>query len=145
MVKHISTMPMIWACVLGIALNLAHLQVPGLLKEMLDALAVANAPLAMLTLGLFVQLRVPNWRPALMAAGLRMGLGWLVGQGFVRLLGLGGVDQVVIGVGAAMPIGVLALIHSSTEGLDTELAAAALSLSIVVGAVATPLLLSAYA
>jgi len=139
------SMPVIWACLLGIALNLAHAQIPGPLNEMLDALAVANTPLAMLTLGLFVQLRVPNWQPALLAVSLRMGLGWLVGQGFVRLLGLEGVDQVVIGLGAAMPIGVLALIHASTEGLDAELAATALSLSIVIGAVATPLLLSLYA
>ena len=144
-IKRMLFRPVIWACLLGIALNLAHVQISGPLSQMLDTLAAANVPLAMLTLGLFVELRVPNWRPALMAAVLRMGLGWLVGQALVRLLGLGGVDQIVLGLGAAMPIGVLALIHASTEGLDTELAAAALSFSIVIGAVATPLLLSLYA
>jgi len=142
--KRICTMPMVWACVLGVALNLMDWQLPGLPNEMLDALATASVPMAMLTLGLFVQLRVQKWQPVLMAVGLRMGLGWLVGQMLVRLLRLGGVDAVIIGLGAAIPIGVLVLIHSSMEGLDTDLAAAALSLSIVVGAVAMPLLLSTY-
>ncbi len=136
--------PLLWANLIGIGLNLSHLTLPDPANGVLDLLGAANAPLSMLTLGLFIELRFPDWKPMLTAVGLRMGLGWSLGQALIFLMGLTGLERTVVGIGAATPIGVLVLIYASLERLNVEFSAATLSLSILIGMFLTPLLLSIY-
>jgi hypothetical protein len=110
----------------------------------LEPLSKANTPLAMLTLGAFIELRFPNWKPMLATVLLRIGGGWLLGQALVLALGLTGLDRAAVALGAAMPVGVATLVFASMEGLDVDFAAATISLSILLGLLITPLLLAAY-
>ncbi len=143
-IRRVAASPLIWANVIGIGLNLSHLPLPGLAGGVLDLLAGANAPLSMLTLGVFIELRFPDWRAMLTAVGLRMGLGWVLGQALVWIVGFTGLERTVVSIGAATPIGVLVLIYASLERLNVEFSAATLSLSILIGMVLTPVLLSIY-
>lgn len=143
-IRRILTMPLLWANLLGIAANLGHWGIPAVPTHMLELLAAANTALAMLTLGAFIEFRAPAWKPMLTAVAIRMGLGWVLGQVFVGLAGLTGLARTVVSVGAASPVAVMALIYISMEGMDVELAAATLSLSILLGMVLTPLLFGLY-
>lgn len=136
------SLPVLWAVLLGLAINLAQVEIPRFVASMLDPLAAANLPLAMLTLGGFVQLRYTHWSLLILTVALRIGAGFLSGQALIRLASLESLEKVAVSMGAAMPIGMATLVYSVSEGLDAEFAAGAISLSIIVGLVTLPLLLA---
>lgn len=142
--KRVLTLPTFWANVLGISVNLAGLTLPAWLVGILEPVAKANGPLAMLTLGAFIELRFSRWTPMLAAVALRVAGGWVAGQALVALFGLQGLERAAVAMGAAMPIGVVVLVYASMEGLDTDFAASAISLSILAGLLIMPFLLAAY-
>ena len=139
--RRILKVPMLWANVLALVVNVTGVTVPSVLGAVLESIAAANGPLAMLILGSFIELRLPAFRPMLLAVGLRMGFGWLVGQALVYLLALRGLERTVVSLAAAAPVGIMPLIYASLLGLDVQFAAAILSFSILVGIVLTPILL----
>lgn len=140
--KRVLALPTLWANIFGVAVNLTGFSLPTLAVQVLEPLAAANTPLAMLTLGSFIELRFPNWKPMLVAVGVRIGAGWLLGQALVLVFGLTGLARTAVSLGAAMPIGVIVLVYASMEGLDVDFAATTISLSILVALLITPLLLS---
>jgi predicted permease len=142
--KRVLVLPTLWASILGVAVNLTGFSLPILATRVLEPLAAANMPLALLALGSFIDLRSLNWKPMLVTVGLRVGVGWLLGQALVLLLGLTGLMRTVVSIGAAMPIGMIVLVYASLERLDVEFAATTISLSILVALLFTPLLLYFY-
>jgi malate permease and related proteins len=117
---------------------------PFVVGHLLETLGGANTPLAMLTLGTFLQFRYANWKPMVLAVALRMGVGLLIGLALVRIVPLDNIERAAVGMGAAMPVGLVVLVYSVTEGMDAEFAAGVVSLSILVGLFVTPILLSVY-
>jgi predicted permease len=142
--KRVLALPVLWASLAGLAVNLGGVQLPSFMSKLLEPLAAANTPLAMLTLGSFLQLRYPNWKPMALTVALRMGLGFVLGQVLVFLAHLQGLERIAVGMGAAMPIGLVVLVYAASEGLDAEFAAGTISLSILTGLCVTPMLLSWY-
>ena len=140
--KRVLSLPVLWAGLAGLAANLSGVQLPSFLVKLLEPLGAANAPLAMLTLGSFLQLSYPNWKPMAHTVVLRMGLGFCLGQALVLLAHLQGLERAAVSMGAAMPVGMVVLVYAAMEGLDAEFAAGAISLSILAGLVVTPILLS---
>lgn len=140
--KRVISIPVLWAVLAGLTANLSEAQLPSFLVKLLEPLAAANAPLAMLTLGTFLQLSYPNWKPMAHAVILRMGLGFVFGQALVLLANLQGLERAAVSMGTAMPIGMVVLVYAAMEGLDAEFAAGAISLSILAGLFVTPMLLS---
>jgi predicted permease len=143
-VKRVSSLPVLWAVLAGLTVNLLRVPLPEFLVQMLQPLAAANIPLAMLTLGAFLQLRYTNISLIGLAVTLRMGVGFLLGQALVILVHLQGLDRAAVSLGSAMPIGMAVMVYSVSEGLDAEFAAGAISLSILAGLIVLPVLLSLY-
>ena len=142
--KRVLALPVLWAGFTGLAVNLSGVQLPSFALKLLEPLGAANTPLAMLTLGSFLQLRYSNWKPMMFAVALRMGIGFALGQLMVFLAHLQGLERVAVGMGAAMPIGLVVLVYAASEGMDAEFAAGTISLSILTGLFVTPMLLSLY-
>jgi predicted permease len=142
--KRVLALPVLWASLAGLAVNLGGVQLPSFLIKLLEPLAAANTPLAMLILGSFLQLHYSNWKPMTLAVALRMGVGFALGQLMVSLAHLQGLERIAVGMGAAMPIGLVVLVYAASEGLDAEFAAGTISLSILTGLFVTPMLLSLY-
>jgi predicted permease len=142
--KRVLALPVLWAGLAGLAVNLSGVQLPTFLVKLLEPLAAANTPLAMLTLGSFLQLHYSNWKPMTLTVALRMGLGFALGQLMVFLTHLQGLERIAVGMGAAMPIGLVVLVYAASEGMDAEFAAGTISLSILTGLFVTPMLLSLY-
>jgi predicted permease len=140
--KRVLALPTLWANIFGVAVNLTGFSLPALAVQVLEPLAAANTPLAMLALGSFIELRFSNWKPMLVTVGLRIGAGWLLGQALVLVFGLTGLARMAVSLGAAMPIGAIVLVYASMERLDVDFAATTISLSILVALLVTPLLLS---
>lgn len=142
--KRVLSVPVIWALIAALIVNLTGMTIPAFITNMLVPLGLANAPLAMITLGIFVKFKFPRWKLVSLTVFIRMGIGFLLGQFLVWLFHLQGLVRTVVSMSAVMPIGMVPLAYAVTEGLDTEMAAACISLSIIVGVILTPLLLLIY-
>ena len=142
--KRVLKVPVLWACLLGIVVNLSGLALPPFLIKILEPVSAANTPLAMIALGTFLEFTFPKWKLMGLTVFLRMGIGFALGQLLIYLFRLQGVERAAVGLGSAMPIGMVTLVYAVSEGLDAEFAAAVISLSIMVSLIATPLMLLLY-
>lgn len=143
-VQRVLSLPVLWAVLAGLAVNLLSIPLSPFAVKILEPLATANIPLAMLTLGAFLQLRVQNLPLMSLTAALRIGGGFLLGQALVLLTGLQGLDKAAVSMGAAVPSGMAVMVYAANEGMDAEFAAGTISLSILLGLIALPVLLSLY-
>ena len=142
--KRAFTVPILWASVLGVVMNLSGLALPPFLLKILEPVGSANTPLSMIALGAFLEFKFPKWKLMGLTIFLRMGIGFGIGQLLIFLFRLQGVERMAVGLGSAMPVGMVTLVYAVSEGLDAEFAAAVISLSIVIGLVVTPFMLLLY-
>jgi predicted permease len=142
--KRAFTVPILWASVLGVMMNLSGLALPPFLLKILEPVGSANTPLAMIALGAFLEFKFLKWKLMGLTVFLRMGIGFGIGQLLIFLFRLQGVERMAVGLGSAMPVGMVTLVYAVSEGLDAEFAAAVISLSIVIGLVITPFMLLLY-
>jgi malate permease and related proteins len=127
--------PILIAAIAGVVFTMAELPLTGPIASFFDRLAVANTPLAMIAVGVFL---IPQRAYGALVAQfvlVRMVLGGLLGWGMALLLGLDGLSLIAGTVGSSLPAGTTVLVFSGNEGLDTELAASLVSVTILVGAV----------
>jgi predicted permease len=144
--RRVFSSPLLFAALAGVTLSLFRVSLSGVLGSLLDRLAGANTPLAMMAVGMFLRPSRAQGGLVLQFIGIRMLLGGLLGWALAILFGLQGLDLIVATVGSSLPAGTTALVLSGAEGLDTSLAAALVSSSLVVGIVLVntlPLLLAA--
>ncbi len=140
--RKVASLPILWAVIGGLFINLLGWSLPVFVVKILTPVSAANSALAMITLGVFVEFVFPKWKLMVLTVFLRMGIGFLLGQVIVLLGNFQGIERTIISMGAAMPIGMVPLVYANVEGLDSEFAAACISLSIVVGVIVSPLLLT---
>jgi predicted permease len=142
--RRVLALPILWAVLAGLAFNLLRIQLSPFITNILEPLAEANVPLAMITLGAFLQLRYSNLPLMGLTVALRMGGGFLIGLLLVLLTRFQGLDQVAVSMGAAMPSGMAVMVYAASEGMDAEFAAGTISLSILAGLIVLPVLLSLF-
>lgn len=129
------TSPVLWAAILGVLASIARVPVRGPLGELLDRLATANTPLAMIAVGVFVRPKAIYLGLMARFVLLRMVLGALLGWLVALALGMRGLDVVTASAASALPCGTTALIYAGNEGLDAEFAASLISVTVIIGAV----------
>lgn len=100
--------PLVWAGLIGIALQLAGLRLPQWIDNTVSLLGSLAIPLMLLTLGVsLAKLRVTAiWRSLGLALG-RLGIGLAVGLGVASALGLEGAARGVLILESTMPVAVL--------------------------------------
>ena len=143
--RRAATAPITWALVVGLALNLTGTTVPEVADRFLSPLAALVAPLILVALGVLFRPGLDDADLAAITVAVRMVGGLAVGAALVALFGFRGDTALVVLLCSASPIGFSALTFSSLAGLDTAVAARAVSASLVVGLVAVPLVVSATA
>lgn len=100
--------PLAWACLLGIALQLAGISFPRWIDNTIGLVGDLAIPMMLLTLGVsLAHLKVTSlWRSVLMSTG-RLGIGLAVGFAVAEFLGLEGVARGVLILESTMPVAVL--------------------------------------
>ena len=135
-------LPIVWATVAGVGLQLLVLQLPVALERSLVMMGEAAIPLALVTLGIqLARTRFTLGRAVLGAAGLRLGVSPLVAFGVGCLLRLSGLELQVLVVQAAMPVAVSSVIWVAELGGDAERVARAIVLSTVLSFGSLPVVL----
>ena len=132
--KRFLTAPPLWSLAVVLGLKLFGLGLPSWLREVLVPLHMTTTPLASLVLGLSMSWSGRNtFGLAALGALVRMGGGLLLGIAAADVLHLVGVERTVVILVAGMPSAVTALIFAAEAGLDEDLVASIVALSVAVG------------
>lgn len=134
------TSPPFWALTIMLALKAAGLHLPSWLRTILTPLHMATTPLASLVLGLSISVASVwrTWRLTCLGVTMRMLGGLLFGIAAAWLLDLSGIERAVVILIAAMPSAVTAVIFATETGLDEDLVASIVALSICLGVALLP-------
>ena len=131
--------PPLWALIGILVLKLFGLRLPFWLRELLIPVHMTTTPLASLVLGLSISLSGQgNLRLASLGVLVRMGVGVLLGFSAAEVLHLAGVERAVVILVAGMPSAVTAVIFAAETGLDEELVASIVGLSVGAGVALLP-------
>ena len=132
--------PPFWALATMLALKAAGLHLPSWLQTILTPIHLTTIPLASLVLGLSISFESvrKTWQLTLLGVILRMGGGLLLGWVAAWLLDLTGLERAVVIMIAGMPSAVTAVIFATETGLDEDLVASIVALSICLGVALLP-------
>lgn len=132
--------PPLWAFGVMLALKATELHLPSWLHEILTPVHLMTTPLASLVLGLSISLDAVRrtWALTCLGVAVRMigglALGWIA----TWLLSLTGLERAVVILIAGMPSAVTAVIFATETGLDEDLVASIVALSICLGVALLP-------
>jgi predicted permease len=142
--RNVFTVPLIYAALLGLAVNVSGVDMPLPVTRAVELLADATIPAMLTVLG--VQLSRASIRgrfqPILMASALRLLLGPLIAVGLAALFGLSGLTRQVAIVQSAMPTAVVTGVLAVEFGADAELVTATILVSTLASIVTLTVLLS---
>ena len=140
--SEIFKLPLIYASVIGITLNLTGTEIPGPLLTTFDMLGAATIPIMQISLGY----RLHSARlsqPGMSIAGsvIRIAGGFCVAWAVVTVLHIGGLNGKVILLSSAMPAAVINFVVSHRYNVNSDLVASTVAMSTLISIVTTPIVL----
>jgi malonate transporter len=136
--------PLIWACAVGLTLNVSQLPIPQVVHDFADALGRSSLAIGLLVVG--AGLRVGELiRPgfaASLAVFLKLVAMPALAISFALLFGLSGVNLAVVAISASVPAASNSYILAKQLGGDAPLIAQILTLQTMLAAVTMPVIIS---
>jgi predicted permease len=136
--------PLIWACVIGLGLNLSRLPVPQVAHDFADALGRSSLAIGLLVVG--AGLRIGELiRPgaaASLAVFLKLIAMPALAIGLALLFGLGGVNLAVVACCASVPAASNSYVLAKQMGGDAPLLAQILTLQTMLAVLTMPIVIS---
>lgn len=132
--------PFIWSCAVGAVINIFHLPVPAVLITFCDVLGRASLALGLLVVGAGLRLgdlrrpRPESWA----SSGFKLLLLPAIAVAIGRLLGLSGVDLMIVAVSCAVPSAPNGYVLARQMGGDAPLLAEMLTLQTLLAAGTMP-------
>ncbi|RQH16109.1 AEC family transporter [Bradyrhizobium sp. RP6] len=133
--------PLIWACVIGLAVNLMHLSLPRIWHEVADALSRSSLAIGLLVTGAGLHLK-GLLRPSLGAAigvGLKLVLMPALALGLAAWFGITGSSLAIVAICAAVPTSPSAYVLARQMGGDAPLLAQIITLQTILAAITMPI------
>jgi predicted permease len=141
-VKEVLKLPVVYAAVLGLLLNLWSIKVPTLIVDSFDFIAKMAIPLVLLVLGHNLsRARITSFPTTILACLLRMGVGLAIGLAIVSVLNITGVFRSVVILDAAMPAAAASAILAAKYRNEAEMVSSVVFLTTLVSLVSIPFLL----
>ena len=133
--------PLIWACAIGLAINVTHIPLPKLWHEVADALGRSSLAIGLLVTGAGLQLE-GLFRPSL-AAGvavfLKLVLMPVIAVALALRFGITGSNLAVVTICSAVPTASSAYVLARQMGGDAPLLAQIITLQTILAAVTMPI------
>jgi predicted permease len=132
--------PLIWACVIGIAVNVAHVPLPQLWHDVADALGRSSLGIGLLVTGAGLHLE-GLLRPSLAASVgvlLKLVLMPIFAVALALWFGVSGSSLVIVAVCSAVPTSSSAYVLARQMGGDAPLLAQIITLQTVLAAITMP-------
>jgi predicted permease len=136
--------PLIWACAIGIAVNVAHLPLPKIWYDVADALGRSSLGIGLLVTGAGLQLQ-GLFRPSLaasIAVFLKLVLMPVLAVALALWFGISGSSLVIVAVCAAVPTSSSAYVMARQMGGDAPLLAQIITLQTILAAVTMPIVIA---
>jgi predicted permease len=133
--------PLIWACAIGLALNVAHVPLPKLWHEVADALGRSSLAIGLLVTGAGLHLE-GMFRPSLaasVAVFLKLVLMPVIAVVLALWFGITGSDLAIVTACAAVPASSSAYVLARQMGGDAPLLAQIITLQTILAAVTMPI------
>jgi malonate transporter len=132
--------PLIWACTIGLAVNVTHLPLPKIWDDVAEALGRSSLGIGLLVTGAGLQLE-GLFRPSLaasIAVFLKLVLMPVLGIGLALWFGISGSSLVIVAVCSAVPTSSSAYVLARQMGGDAPLLAQIITLQTILAAVTMP-------
>jgi predicted permease len=133
--------PLIWACLIGLAINVTHIPLPRLWHEVADALGRSSLAIGLLVTGAGLQLE-GLFKPSL-AAGVAVLLKLVLMPTIAIMLalqfGISGSNLAVVTICSAVPTASSAYVLARQMGGDAPLLAQIITLQTILAAVTMPI------
>lgn len=141
---NVAKVPLPYAAAVGLALNMADVEMPVPVARAVSTLGNASIPAMLTVLGIQLSRASINghFKPILMASSMRLIVSPLIAFGLVALLGLSGLTRQVAIVQASMPTAVISGVLATEFGGDVEFVTAVILVSTVASMVTLSIILS---
>jgi predicted permease len=136
--------PLIWACVIGLAVNITHLPLPKIWHDVADALGRSSLGIGLLVTGAGLQLE-GIFRPSIAASAavfLKLILMPVLGVALALCFGVAGPSLVIVAVCAAVPTSSSAYVMARQMGGDAPLLAQIITLQTILAAITMPIVIA---
>ncbi|HEY3791314.1 MAG TPA: AEC family transporter [Bradyrhizobium sp.] len=133
--------PLIWACAIGLVINVVHLPLPKIWHQVADALGSSSLAIGLLVTGAGLHLQ-GFLRPSLAASlGVifKLILMPAIAIGLALMFGLSGVNLVIVAACSAVPTSPSAYVMARQMGGDAPLLAQIITLQTILAAVTMPI------
>jgi len=133
--------PLIWACVVGLVINVLHVPLPRVWHEVADALGRSSLAIGLLVTGAGLHLK-DLLRPsigALASVALKLVVMPLVAVGLALSFGLSGSGLVIVAICSAVPTASSAYVLARQMGGDAPLLAQIITLQTILAALTMPI------
>jgi hypothetical protein len=140
-VMTVLTNPLIWACAIGLAVNVTHLPLPQVWHDVAEALGRSSLGIGLLVTGAGLQL-AGMLRPSLaasIAVLLKLILMPVLGVALALWFGISGSSLVIVAVCSAVPTSSSAYVLARQMGGDAPLLAQIITLQTILAAVTMPI------
>ncbi len=145
MMKKVLFSPPLWGLALGLIVNFANIQVPQAIDKTMQSFSLAFGPIITIAVGLTVVIKWQNFVPSVIATSVRLITGIIVATFVVLIFRLEGIDRVAVLVLGVAPVGFNTVTFASLENLDLEFAAETISISLLVGMIASSVVILTFA
>ena len=141
--RDLLTMPLIWAVVLSIGMQLTGLALPNMVTRAVHILAGITVPLMILSLGYsLARLKISSFNRAFVLSLARLIGGFAIGWAVSLVLGLDGMARGVVVAQSCMPSAVYNYMFAERYGSNAEEVAGLVVLSTLLSLLFLPLFLS---
>ncbi|MGY4294444.1 malonate transporter [Bradyrhizobium sp. i1.4.4] len=133
--------PLIWACVIGLVINVIHLPLPKIWHEVADALGRSSLAIGLLVTGAGLQLK-GLLRPSVSATigvAFKLALMPVLALALAAWFGLTGDSLAIVAICAAVPTSPSAYVLARQMGGDAPLLAQIITLQTILAAVTMPI------
>jgi malonate transporter len=133
--------PLIWACAIGLAINVAHVPLPRIWHEVADALGRSSLAIGLLVTGAGLHLE-GMFRPSLaatVAVFLKLILMPVIAVSLALWFGLSGSNLAIVTACAAVPASSSAYVLARQMGGDAPLLAQIITLQTILAALTMPI------
>ncbi len=137
--------PLIWACGIGLVLNVTHIPLPKLWHEVADALGRSSLAIGLLVTGAGLHLK-GMFRPSLAASAalvLKLVLMPVLGVALALWFGLTGSNLAIVTACSAVPASSSAYVLARQMGGDAPLLAQIITLQTILAAITMPIAIAA--
>jgi malonate transporter len=136
--------PFIWACAIGLVLNLLHMPLSGPVYDFMDALGRSSLAIGLLCVGAGLRLQgvVRAGAPAWLSVAIKLLLMPLIAITIGRAFGLSGTNLAVVACCASVPTASSAYVMARQMGGDAPLLAEILTLQTILATITMPIFIA---